>query len=148
VVHPGRREPILVGVLALDGVVTLAVSGWMVWEVVSKRWSPILLGVAPMLILSFLSAAWMILRSTYQIEGTDLVVRQGPSRRVVPLSAIEEVVPTAGPGLGGRLQVQFAPGAKAPPLLLNPEDREAFLRGLAEADPGLTYDGQKVSRSG
>jgi hypothetical protein len=143
VVHPGRREPILVGVLALDGVVTLAVSGWMVWEVVSKRWSPILLGVAPMLILSFLSAAWMILRSTYQIEGTDLVVRQGPSRRVVPLSAIEEVVPAAG-----RLQVQFAPGTKAQPLLLNPEDREAFLQGLVQADPGLTYDGEKVSRSG
>jgi len=148
VVYPGRREPILVGVLALDGVVTLAVSAWMVWEVVSKRWPPIFLGVAPMLILSFLSAAWMILRSTYQIEGTDLVVRQGPSRRVVPLSAIDEVVPTAGPGLGGRLQVRFAPGAKAQPLLLNPEDREAFLQGLAQADPGLTYDGQRVSRSG
>jgi hypothetical protein len=147
VFYPGRREPILVGVLALDGVVTLAVSGWMLWQVVSKRFPPIFLGIAPMLILSFLSAAWVILRSTYQIEGTDLVVRQGPSRRVVPLSAIQDVIPTAGP-LGGRLQVQFAPGTKAQPLLLNPEDREAFLQGLAQADPGLTYDGQKVSRSG
>lgn len=145
-VYPGRREPIVVWVLAVDGIVTLAVSGWMVWEAVSKRWPPIFLGLAPLLILSFLSAAWMILRSAYQIEGPDLIVRQGPSRRVVPLSSIDEVLPTPAGPLAGRLQVRFVPGTKEQTLLLNPEDREAFLQGLAQADPGLTYDGEKLTR--
>jgi hypothetical protein len=146
VVYPGRREPIVVGVLALDGVVTLGLSVWMVLEVVAKRWPPIFLGVAPMLILSFLSAAWMLLRSSYEIEGTDLLVRQGPSRRVIPLSTIDEVLPTPAGPLGDRLQVRFVAGTKARTLLLNPEDREALLQGIAAADPGLNYDGEKLTR--
>jgi hypothetical protein len=34
------------------------------------------------------------------------------------------------------------------PKMLNPEDPDALLRGLAEADPGLTYSGNQVSRTG
>jgi len=146
VVYPGRREPILVGVLALDGVVTLAVSAWLVWRALSKHGPPIFLFVAPMLVLSFLSAVWMILRSSYEIEGADLIVRQGPNRRVVPIASIRGIVPVPSGPLTGRLQASFAPGAKPSTLLLNPQDPEAFLQGLAQADPGLTYDGQGVTR--
>lgn len=144
-VYAGKREPIIVGVLALDGVVTLAVAGWFVWRAVSGHGPQIFLFAAPMLVLSFLSAVWIILHSSYEIEGTDLIVRQGPSRRVVPLATIDEVIPIPG-ALGSRLQVRFVQGTSAPTLLLNPEDREALLQGLAQADPGLTYDGQKVTR--
>ena len=146
-VYPSRREPILVGVLAVDGVVTLGVSVGMIWGVMARHWPPIFVGVAPMLLLSFGSAAWMLLHSNYEIAGTDLVVRQGPSRRTIPLASIEEVAPvTTGP-LAGRLQASFAPGTKPATLLLNPVDRGALLQGLAAADPSLAFDGQRVTRN-
>lgn len=145
-VYPGRREPILVGLLALDGVVTLVVCGWLVWRVAAKQGPPVFLFVAPMLLLSFLSATWILLHSNYAIEGTDLIVRQGPTRRVIPIASIAEVQLVPSGPLAGRLQASFARGTKPATLLLNPVDREALLRGLAEADPGLAFDGQRVTR--
>jgi hypothetical protein len=145
-VYPGRRQPILVKVLALDGVVTIVVAGWMIWEAAAKRFPPIFFGVAPLLVLGFLSAAWMLLHSNYEIDGTDLVVREGPSRRTIPIASIEEILPVPTGPLAGRLQVGFAPGTTQPALLLSPVDREALLQGLAQADSGLTYDGERVTR--
>ena len=147
-----RREPILVGVLVVDGIVTLGVAGWLLYWAIARHGSPILYGVVPSLILSFVFAAWMLLRSTYEIEGGDLVIVQGPSRRAIPIATIAEVFPTQA-GLGtpawarNKLQVLFVPDSKQRTLFLDPEDREALLRGLAEADPGLAFDGQKVTRS-
>ena len=150
-IYRARREPILIGVLAVDGVVTLVVAGWMIWEALSKRGPAIFFGTGPMLVVSFLAAAWMILRSTYEIEGTDLIVRQGPAKRTIPIGSIDEAFPTQASPLApawarDRLQVLFVPGVPAQRLFLVPEDREAFLQGLAAADPGLTYDGERVTR--
>jgi hypothetical protein len=133
-------------VIGLDGVFTVVVSGWMIWQVAAKRFPVVFLAVAPMLIFSFLSAAWILLRSNYEIRGTDLLVRQGPTRRAFPIASIAQAVPvTAGP-LAGRVQVSFAPGNKPSTLMIHPEDGEALLRGLAEADSGLAFDGERISR--
>jgi len=151
VIYRARREPILIGVLVVDGVVTLGVAGWLLYLAIARHGSPIFYGVVPSMILSFVFAAWMLLRSTYEIEGSDLVIVQGPTRRTIPVGAIAEVFPTQT-GLGtpawarNKLQVLFVPGTKERATFLDPEDREAFLRGLSESDPGLAFDGQKVSR--
>jgi hypothetical protein len=150
-VYPARREPILMGVLAFDGLITFAVAGWMIWSAATGRGPFVFFAIAPSLIVSFLFAFWMLTRSTYEIEGAELIVRMGPSRRRIPIASIDEVFPTANSALSpawakNRLQVLFVPGTKARTLFLDPEDREAFLKGLAEADGGLRYDGQKVAR--
>src|SRR5262249_19526171 len=147
VTYRARREPILVGVLAVDGVVTLGGAGWVLYLAIARHGSPILYGVVPSMILTFLFSAWSLLRSAYDIEGSDLVIVQGPTRRTIPVSMIAEVFPTqAGAGTPAwarnKLQVLFVPDAKSRPLFLEPEDRESFLRALAEADPGLAFDGQ------
>jgi PH (Pleckstrin Homology) domain-containing protein len=150
VTYRARREPILLGVLAVDGVVTLGVAGWLLYLAIARHGSPILYGVVPSLILSFVFAAWMLLRSAYEIEGSDLVIVQGPVRCTIPSGTIAEVFPTgAGAPAWARnkLQVLFVPGTKERITLLDPEDREAFLRGLSETDPGLAFDGQKVARA-
>ncbi|HKA23599.1 MAG TPA: PH domain-containing protein [Candidatus Eisenbacteria bacterium] len=152
-VYPARREPILVWVLAFDGVITLGVASWMIWEAAVKHWSPAFFAVGPGLLFSFLAACWMLLHSNYEIAGQDLIVRQGPARRTISIAMIDEVFPTEKSALApawarDRLQVLFVPGVPAQRLFLDPLDREAFLQGLAAADPGLTYDGQKVARGG
>ena len=149
--YRARREPILVGVLVVDGVVTLGVAGWLLYLAIARHGSPILYGVVPSMILSFVFAAWMLLRSAYEIQGSDLVIVQGPTRRTIAIATIAEVFPTASSGTPAwarnKLQVLFVPGTKERTTFLDPEDREAFLRGLSEADPGLAFDGQKVTRA-
>jgi hypothetical protein len=146
-VYAGRREPILLVVLALDGLFTVVVSGWMIWQVASKRFPVVFLAVAPMLVFSFLSAAWILLRSNYEIAGTDLLVRQGPTRRAFPIATISGAVPVMAGPLAGRVQLSFAPGNKPPTLLIHPQDGQALLQGLAAADSGLAFDGERLTRS-
>jgi len=86
VVYPARREPILVWVLAFDGVITLGVASWMIWEAAVKHWSPAFFAVGPGLLFSFLAACWMLLHSNYEIAGQDLIVRQGPARRTISIA--------------------------------------------------------------
>ena len=87
----------------------------------------------------------------YEIQGTDLVVNLPRLRCSVPVSSIEKVVRAQGATRllwGDVLDVTYVPGTPMMPRLINPEDPDAFLRGLAEADPGLTYRGDRVSRTG
>jgi len=152
VTYRARREPILVGVLVVDGIVTLGVAGWLLYLAIARHGSPILYGVVPSMILSFVFAAWMLLRSSYEIEGNDLVIVQGPARRTIAIGTIAEIFPTQASSptpawARNKLQVLFVPDTKERTTLLDPEDREAFLRGLSEADPGLAFDGQKVTRA-
>jgi len=89
-------------------------------------------------------------RWQYEIQGTNLLVNLPRYRRSVPVSSIEKVVRAQGATRfwwGDVLQVRYVPGTPMMPRLLNPEDPDAFLHGLAEADPGLTYRGDRVSRT-
>ena len=149
--YPGRREPILVAVLVLDGVATAGLAAWVTWNAVTGRWPILFLVVGPCLMAGFLLAAWILLKTTYEIEGSDLIVRQGPGRRRIPVASIDEIFPTNNNPVSpawakDRLQVLFVPETKAGTLFLSPADREAFLEALAEADPGLRYDGERVTR--
>ena len=147
-VFRARTEPIVKGVVIVDVIACVGIGAWFVWSAATGRmpWPMFVMG--PSLVVSSLFAAWILLKSTYEIEGGELIVRQGPSRRRLAVSSIEEIspAPTSGLSPGQRLQVRLAPGTKGPPLFLQPEDRTGFLEALAQADPGLSYDGEQVRR--
>jgi hypothetical protein len=141
VVFAGRRQPILIVVVVLDGLVMLGLAGFIGWKVVEHQLPKFFLFAVPFALLSFVGAAFTILTLSYEIAGADLIVRQGQMRRTVPIATIEDVLPAVG-----RLQVHFVAGTAGPALFLDPQDRAAFLQGLAQADPGLTYDGERLTR--
>jgi hypothetical protein len=151
VVYRGRAEPILIGVLIVDAIATLGLATWLTWSAATGRMPSFFLFFGPSLVVSCAVAAWIILKTSYEIEGGVLVVRQGPNKKRIPVSSIDEVFPAKNNPLSpawaaDRLQVMFVPGTKAGVLFLAPEDRTGFMQALAEADPGLSYDGEKLSR--
>lgn len=150
-IYRGKSEPILIGVLVVDAIVTLGIATWLTWSAATGRMPALFLAVGPGLVLSCAVAAWIILRTSYEIDNGVLIVRQGPNKKRIPIASIDEVFPTKNnprspAWAGDRLQVMFVPGSKAGTLLLAPEDRTGFLQALAEADPELRYDGEKLSR--
>jgi len=152
VVYRGRPEPILIIVLIVDAIATLGLGGWFVWGATSGRLPKFFLFFGPWLIVSCAVAAWIILRTSYEIAGDVLIVRQGPNKKRIPISSIDEIFPAKGNPLspawaGDRLQVLFTPPYKAGTLFLQPDDRSGFLQALSEADPGLSYDGERLRRS-
>jgi hypothetical protein len=92
---------------------------------------------------------WFYFSTSYEITASDMVVRLGPLRRRVALSAIEEVQPRSRFNLEAgqnfalsrdRLRIRYrkASGRLAwLPLEISPEDKEAFLQELARSAPGL-----------
>ena len=150
-VYKGRAEPILIGVLIVDAIATVGIGGWLTWSAATGRMPSFFLFFGPSLVVSCAVAAWIILRTSYEIENGELIVRQGPNKKRIPVSSIDEVFPAKNnplsPGWAGdRLQLMFTPGTKASTLFLSPEDRSGFLQALSEADPGLRYDGERLTR--
>jgi hypothetical protein len=92
---------------------------------------------------------WMYFSSSYEITPSELLVRLGPLRRRIALSAIEEVSPRTGFRLEAgqnyalsldRLRVRYrrSSGRMAwLPMEISPQDKEGFLRELASCAPGL-----------
>jgi hypothetical protein len=151
VVFRAKAEPIVVGVVVVDVVACLAIGGWFIWSAATGRMPSFFGALGPSLIGSSAFAAWVLLRTSYEIEGGELIVRQGPNKKRIPVSTIDEVFPAKNSPLspawaGDRLQVMFAPPAKPGTLFLQPEDRSGFLQALSEADPGLSYDGERLTR--
>lgn len=150
-VYRAKREPIVVGVVVVDVIACVAAGTWFVWGAATGRmpWPMFVMG--PSLVASSLFATWILLKSTYEIDNGELIVRQGPNRKRYPLSSIDEISPTQGlppspAWAAGRLQVRLTPGTKPGTLFLQPEDRSGFLQALSEADPGLRYDGERLTR--
>jgi hypothetical protein len=89
----------------------------------------------------------------YEIATGQLVARCGLMRWRVPLDSIVEVRPSRNPVSAptwslDRLRVEYVKGGSTRTLYVSPEDKAAFLRGLADAAPGLEVRGDRAVRIG
>jgi hypothetical protein len=90
---------------------------------------------------------WGCYRTRYEISPPDLVVRFGPFGSRLPLDALEEVSPTRNPLSApapslDRLRINYRTQRGALTYaLVSPKDKEAFIRDLAAAAPGLRRTG-------
>jgi Bacterial PH domain len=87
----------------------------------------------------------------YEITATHLVARSGVMRWRVPLGAIEQVRPSRNPASAptwslDRLRVEYQKDGRARSLYISPEDKQAFMRDLADGVPGLEMRGDSVVR--
>jgi len=151
VIYPVQGKKSLVVWSAIACAVILSIATVLIVLTPPRAWLPIL-GIALAVSSPFVFGTRRDLKHwQYEIRGTDLLFDVSRLRDQVPISRIEKVLPTEGSTRlwwGDMLQVTYVPGTPMMPTLLNPVDKGAFLRGLAEADPGLVYDGTKVSRTG
>lgn len=87
----------------------------------------------------------------YEITASSLLIRFGWMRREIPLSSIQEVVPTrnplSSPALSlDRLQVNYTQGVLRRSILISPRDKAGFLHALAENAENLELQGDRLVR--
>lgn len=107
-----------------------------------------LLGIALFLAVVFYSFA------TYEITPTEIVIRSrlyGFRFGAIPLAAIEEVRPTRNPLSAPawsleRLCITYRTKLGRRIALISPRQRQAFLKDLAQRDPGLYLQGERLLR--
>jgi hypothetical protein len=81
----------------------------------------------------------------YEISSTDVIVRFGPFRTMLPLDAIVEVFPTRNPLSApapslDRLRINYRrKNGMMWFALISPRDKLAFVRDLASATPNLQF---------
>ena len=105
-----------------------------------------------MSILLFASAAFVLrvlYRTNYTLTDHDLLVRSGPFHWTVRLDSITEIFPTHNPLSSpacslDRLCIYYR-GRKAK-IMISPYNKDVFLQNLVRRVPGLTLEGQRVSR--
>ena len=78
-----------------------------------------------------------IRRSSHEITPTELIVRGGLLHWEIPLSSIQQVLPThnmfASPALSlDRLRIEYSQKDKTRFMLISPKDKSGFLRKLAQ----------------
>jgi len=156
-IYPAQGKKQLSVLTAIAGVVMLAFAGFLIVAALVEGHPVLGLVMTVVLVPSYLYLFFVGLPQRtlqnwqYEIQGADLVVNLPRCRCAVPVSAIERVVRAQGFERllwGDALRVRYVPGTPVMPVILKPEDADGFLRGLAEADPGLTYRGDRVSRTG
>ena len=90
----------------------------------------------------------------YEITATHLIARSGVMRWRVPLDSIEEMRPSRNPASAptwslDRLRVEYLKSSGSTrSLYISPEDKQAFMRDLADSAPGLEVRGDRVVRVG
>jgi Bacterial PH domain len=87
----------------------------------------------------------------YEITATQLVARSGVMRWRVPLDSIQKVHASRNPASAptwslDRLRVEYLKGGSTRSLYISPEDKQAFMRDLADGVPGLEIRGDSVVR--
>jgi hypothetical protein len=89
----------------------------------------------------------------YEITAMHLVARSGVMRWRVPLDSIQNVRPSRNPASAptwslDRLRVEYLKGDSTRSLFISPEDKQIFMRDLADGVPGLEVRGDGVVRVG
>jgi hypothetical protein len=112
----------LAAVVTLGAIVAAAVAP------IPGKWAIVL----PILLIGVALPAWIFLATRYTLTQTDLLVRSGPFRWLVPLRAIDRVVPTrcplSSPALSlDRLRIDYGGGRS---IMISPRARETFLQDL------------------
>lgn len=75
---------------------------------------------------------WILLGTRYLVSQDSLVIKSGPFRWHIPISAITRVRktknPISSPALSlDRLQIQYQPGKS---IMVSPKDKQAFLSAI------------------
>lgn len=88
----------------------------------------------------------------YEITPSSLLIRSGWTRREIPLSSIQGVVPSrnpiSSPALSlDRLQVNYTQGVRPRSILISPRDKTDFLLTLAENAGNLELQGDRLVRT-
>ncbi len=88
---------------------------------------------------------------SYEITVSNLLVQSGLFRYRIPLSSIERVHPTRNPLSApawslDRLRINYRKKGKITFALISPENKEAFLRELAQKASYLELRGDEVIR--
>jgi hypothetical protein len=94
---------------------------------------------------------WLMYGTSYRIAQGQLKFRCGPFWWTLPLHRIEEVGPShhlmmGGLSLGWSLRFLLVRVHDGWDWKITPEDDEAFLEALVQADPGLHREGDRVIR--
>lgn len=90
-----------------------------------------------------LLVVWLFRRTDYTITRDELIVRSGPMRQTVPLSAIHAVTATrtmlSAPALSlDRLEVKYGSFGS---IVISPRDKQGFVKTLRECVPRLVVAG-------
>lgn len=147
--HPGKTDWWIGGLLAVVGAAQMVGGGTLIGvALVGGVWPALIPGTILLLVGGLL--LWVLRGTNYEITETSLVIRSGPLRWTVPLTAIEDVIPIQnwwqGPVLewgfslavrGLRLRYRKKGGGLTWPIRIAPQDRSAFLLELAERVPEL-----------
>jgi membrane protein YdbS with pleckstrin-like domain len=118
----------LAAVVTLGAIVAAAAAWQVAVAPIPGKWAIVL----PILLIGVALPAWIFLATRYTLTQTDLLVRSGPFRWLVPLRAIDRVVPTrcplSSPALSlDRLRIDYGGGRS---IMISPRARETFLQDL------------------
>jgi hypothetical protein len=157
-VYAAKKDRWLIGVvlscsLVLIGVGIAGPLFWLLGGVARGIW-PVPVSLLAGLIGVLLP--WLVFTISYEITTTELVLRMGPFRWRIQLSAIEEVCLVSGsmlvlgwklaPSLD-RLLIRYRTrkGGLGFGVVISPLDREGFVRKLSEAVPPLKVTGNLLT---
>ena len=143
---PSKRDPWLVAVIWSAAIVSLG-AGLAVHatSMSATGRSAVLLTCAA----SGGFGLWVLYGTRYVFDGPLLRISSGPFRFRVPLAEIDFVAPTRSPLSGpacslDRLEIRWRSGGR--PILISPEEREAFLREIQRRCPHLSFTGERATR--
>jgi len=99
---------------------------------------------------SALLLPWILYGTSYALTEEVLLIRCGPFRNRILVSAIQEVTPSRNPMSGpacslDRLHIKYR-GSRLG-ILVSPADKRSFLQDLTRLDSQLSLQGDRIVRS-
>ena len=148
-IHRSKKDPWLMLTFALIVILPVALGVVLLNTFLLKLAGWLLIGIGITVgILIYL----LITPLYYEIVDSKLNVRSGPMRWIIPLASIDEVYPTSSPlsspALSSdRLLIRYKNEHGLSAVMVSPEDKPAFLKALANAEPRLKLDGNVLKKS-
>lgn len=143
-VYPSKKDTWLVIVLWLAILAMLASMAGIAFS--GASFLSILL--QEILMLGIVVFCISLLRNTnYTFTQDELIVRSGPFREIIPLAAIQSAVPSRKAWSSAalsldRLFIQYKGSKRG--TYISPENKNAFLRDLADRSPDLFFEFDRV----
>lgn len=145
-IFPSKRDTWIVAVLWL--IILVSAAGAI--AALTMSLSIISLLVQEVMWTGIIVFCFSILRSTYYAIKTDsLLVRTGPFKWTILFDDIEEVVPSRKAWSSASLSMDrlyIDHKSSAGGTYISPEDKQVFLKALAERASGLQVDGERLVR--
>lgn len=99
--------------------------------------------LAVVLAFTFVLPLWLVLDTNYTRTAQELLIRSGPFRWRIPLSAVHEVSPSrswvSAPALSlDRLCIRYGQGSS---ILVSPREKQRFVEALRERCPAVLVTG-------